>query len=150
MVWKLTVHLNNSKKIPKSPKAAAPSQKASRQLSRSHLWLPTVRMAFCLSKNLCLYLSFCRKCSTVLSSIVFPRTFPFSLIEGRNTALWHEAKEKVVCALVGVRAHGRGRWDSGTMHARFPAPPNPNNIYWNLCHRSDSTLMSKRNIQTGT
>lgn len=40
-------------------------------------------------------------------------------------ALCHEAKGKVVCALAGVRARVRGSRDSGTIHAKFPAPTNP-------------------------
>lgn len=98
--------------------------------------------SICTGIYACLYPRFTRQCfPPVLSSmIVLLRIFPFSLIKGRRTALCHEAQEKVVCALVGVRAHVRGSWNSGTKHARFPAPTNPYNIYWNLCHGSDLSM----------
>lgn len=97
-----------------------------------------------------LYPSFTRKCgpSVLSSTIVLLRIFPFSLIKGRSTALCHEAQEKVVCALVGVGAHVRGSWNSGTIHARFPAPTNPITSI-GIC-ATGQTGVSKRKIQTGT
>lgn len=111
--------------------------------------------SICTGIYACLYPRFTRRCCPpVLSSmIVLLRIFPFSLIKGRSTALCHEAQEKVVCALVGVRAHVRGSWNSGTKRARFPAPTNPYNIYWNLCHGSDLSIKKKnpnRNLKGRT